>query len=311
MTMTDEERRSIRSLNLWQKIAAIYGEVDAVKKTGKNLEQKYSYTEQSAVVAALRNLLAMYGVTIIQSVASRPEFVDIVSKHGAKGWLVRVEYDFTLRNADKPEEKEVARWYAEASDYGDKSLNKASTSANKYFLMKTFQISDVDSDDPDQKSHEIEPGQRMSPKSGGASPRTPIPGQNQTQPQGHESAGEVTEDLASLHSAHKLLNASFPAKPEKDGRRDDGSTFHTVVQLKKYREEMRQSLITAVMLNVEGDEIDPDISVKDLCKLAEEIAFTADATPTDDTELKAVGDDLDGKKPAPPENPFSKKKGAK
>jgi hypothetical protein len=136
-------------------------------------------------------------------------------------------------------------------------------------------------------------------------------GQTQDQTQGHESAGSVIKDLDSLHSAHKLLNASFPAKPEKDGRRDDGSTFHTVVQLKKYREEMRQSLITAVMLNVEGDEIDPDISVKDLCKLAEEIAFVADTATSDDAELAAVGDEMNGKKPAPPTNPFSKKTGAK
>lgn len=128
--------------------------------------------------------------------------------------------------------------------------------------------------------------------------------------QGHEPAGNVSDDLKSLHSALQLLNVPIPPKPEKT-QREDGSLYYTTVQLKEYRETMRQSLVAVLADKVE-DLDHENISVKDLCALAEEVAFVAEEPVTDqEAELKAVGDDLDGKKLAPPENPFSKKKGAK
>lgn len=163
-------------------------------------------------------------------------------------------------------------------------------------------------------SQEHQPkGQKQLPETStqGYGPGATIAGGDPPKMDGHEPAGKVTDELFSLHSAHKLLNASYPAKPEKDGRRDDGSMFHTTVQLKKYREEMRQSLMAAIMPHIDPDEMQPDISVQALCKWAEEIAFVADTATSDDAELAAVGDEMNGKNPAPPTNPFSKKTGAK
>lgn len=134
--------------------------------------------------------------------------------------------------------------------------------------------------------------------------------QSQQSQQGHEPAGKISDDLKSLHSAHELLGAPIPPKPEKT-QREDGSLYYTAVQLKEYREAMRQSLAAALGSKLE-DMVGDHLSVKELCTIAEEMAFVAEEPVTDaDAELKAVGDDLDGKKIAPPENPFSKKKGAK
>ena len=50
--------------------------------------------------------------------------------------------------ADKPEDKFTSSpWYAEAKDSSDKALNKLSTAAQKYWLIRTFLISDIDPDE--------------------------------------------------------------------------------------------------------------------------------------------------------------------
>ena len=46
-------------------------------------------------------------------------------------------------------------WTGESLDTQDKGITKAATSAEKYFLMKTFVISTGDAkDDPDSQSHQ-------------------------------------------------------------------------------------------------------------------------------------------------------------
>lgn len=161
-------------------------------------------------------------------------------------------------------------------------------------------------------SQEYKDQKQLAEKSGqGYGPGATVCGGNGPEiKQSHEPAGKVSDDLKSLHSAHELLGAPIPPKPEKT-QREDGSLHYTTVQLKEYREAMRQSLAAALGSKLE-DMVGDHLSVKELCTIAEEMAFVAEEPVTDaDAELKAVGDDLDGKKIAPPENPFSKKKGAK
>ena len=59
---------------------------------------------------------------------------------------------FTLINGDCPEDQEVATWAGEASDYGDKGINKAETAGTKYFLMRLFNISEKGDEDADAQT---------------------------------------------------------------------------------------------------------------------------------------------------------------
>lgn len=141
-------------LNLYQKLLKITEEVGKIEKTGKNSMQGYAFTEHSQVVAEVRVRLAEYGVMIVPETISRT--VDqFVSAKGTTTFHANVVSRYTIINADKPEEKIVCEWDAgEALDTSDKATPKATTSSQKYFLMKLFNISDKD--DPDLESFEVQ-----------------------------------------------------------------------------------------------------------------------------------------------------------
>src|SRR5688572_21538645 len=106
--MTDKSTKpdEIASMNLWQKLAAITGEVGTITKDGKNREQGYAFIEYAAVAGQLRTLFAKYRIMCIPKMGERVER-EIVTKTGAKGVNVLIHFEFTFVNADKPDEKEV------------------------------------------------------------------------------------------------------------------------------------------------------------------------------------------------------------
>lgn len=141
------------TLNLYQKLAAITGEIGAIKKGGTNSEQKYAFIEYAAVAGELRGLFAKHGVIIVPRMQQtiKQHRVEVLSKYDAKGTAVLVDMTFTVVNADAPDDKFTVTWTGEAIDFGDKATNKAATSALKYYLMRQFNISEK-GDDPDAVS---------------------------------------------------------------------------------------------------------------------------------------------------------------
>lgn len=142
-------------LNLYQKLARISGDIGAIKKTGRNNEQKFDFIEYAAIAGELRTLFATYGVVIIPYMqrAHRQHRVEVTSKYGGKGEHVLIDFTFVVVNADSPTEKFSVTWTGEATDFGDKGTNKAATSALKYYLMRQFNISEK-GEDPDAESPE-------------------------------------------------------------------------------------------------------------------------------------------------------------
>lgn len=148
------EAKDAKIKNIHQRIAAITAAVGAVKKTGKNDEQHYEYMEYDAVTAALRGLMYEHGITVLQNTkADGRHPSEVVSKYGAKGVHLIVDYIFTVSNVDDPADKLEFNWNGESIDFGDKATSKASTSAEKYFLMKLFKIGSKD--DPDKDSPDL------------------------------------------------------------------------------------------------------------------------------------------------------------
>lgn len=140
-----------RPLNLYQKLAAISGELGAISKDARAPEVMggYAFTSHAALMGHLRQRLADRNVLVFESLfVVADEAVTIVTRSGerpARRVRVRLVVDFV--DGDDPEQRQSVEWPGEALDTGDKATQKAGTSAEKYLLMKTFKVSDRD--DPD------------------------------------------------------------------------------------------------------------------------------------------------------------------
>ena len=62
--------------------------------------------------------------------------------------FTELDLEFTWINAENPEETIVCPWYGQGVDSGEKGVGKALTYAEKYFILKQFNIA-TDKDDPD------------------------------------------------------------------------------------------------------------------------------------------------------------------
>lgn len=144
MTQTKENKLSLAS-----KLAAIGKEIGAVDKSGKNTQQNYNYIEYGVVAGRIRELFDKYGVIIVPNVESIDQD-EITNKYGGKGYHYILRMTFMLINGDDPDDREIASWAGEASDYGDKGINKAETAGTKYFLMRLFNISEKGEEDADK-----------------------------------------------------------------------------------------------------------------------------------------------------------------
>ena len=156
--MGDNKPKSdVRSLNIYQKLSAIMGDIGVVEKGGKNTEQNYAFIEYAAVAGKLRALFSEYGVLIIPRMPKASEHVreEITTKYGSKGVAILIDFTFEIINADKPDDKFEVTWTGEAADYGDKGTNKAATSALKYYFMRQFNISEKGEDNDE---HSIDRG---------------------------------------------------------------------------------------------------------------------------------------------------------
>jgi len=159
MTQTTKKETTLR---LAAKLAAIGKEIGAVDKSGRNSQQNYAYIEYGVVAGRIRELFDKYHVTIIPNVES-VQVDEIANKYGNKGYHYVLTMTFVILDGDNPEEREVASWTGEASDFGDKGINKAETAGTKYFLMRLFNISEKGEEDADSTTPTMVTAQKRKP----------------------------------------------------------------------------------------------------------------------------------------------------
>lgn len=147
MTETEKKESAKKDvgLNLAQKIAKANKDIGAISKDGSNDRQNYAYQSIEAIRAAVRKVLGDNGLAIFPSY-DKPEFFERKTQHGGTYFFARVMGHFTITDGI---EKMVCDFPGEGSDSGDKAIQKACTSAQKYFYKGIFNISDRDEDDPD------------------------------------------------------------------------------------------------------------------------------------------------------------------
>ena len=133
---------------LASKMVKILSETKRIAKNGRNEFHKYDYVTEADVLEAVRDVLVKHNVFIYTSVMGTDKNADMTS----------VVMEHTIVDADT-NEKQVVKSFGQGQDKGDKGGPKAITSANKYFLLKTFLL--PTGDDPEASD---ESGKSTAPK---------------------------------------------------------------------------------------------------------------------------------------------------
>lgn len=142
-------------LNIYQKLIEVRKAVPYLKKEAQG--KQYNYTGSSQVLASVREKMDELGLLLIPRITgkeikeSQIEFKDASGNVTKRTTTYFTELIMTMTwvNADKPDETIECPWYGQGVDIaGEKGVGKALTYAEKYFILKQFNIA-TDKDDPD------------------------------------------------------------------------------------------------------------------------------------------------------------------
>ena len=127
------------------KLFKIMESVDYMKKESTNVQQRFDYVSSSQVLGVVRAKMKEFGVML------RPRIIRATFHHKdvVKGKQHFTELKMTMTWIDiESGEMEVNPWYGQGTDQHEKGVGKALTYAEKYFILKYFNIP-TDKDDPD------------------------------------------------------------------------------------------------------------------------------------------------------------------
>lgn len=175
------------TLNIYQKLIEVRKSVPYLQKENKGYQ--FNYVSSSQVLAGLKSKMDDMGLLLIPSVTNKSVIADIYEKVDGKNnvkrtvdYFTELEMVFAWVNAEKPDEKIECKWYGQGVDTaGEKGVGKALTYAEKYFMLKFFNIP-TDKDDPDSfqsKQDDGPPEPKSPPKQ--AQPNYPIQGISEAQ----------------------------------------------------------------------------------------------------------------------------------
>ena len=137
-------------LNIYQKLIEVRKTVPYLKKENSGFQ--YKYVSSSQVLGNLKQRMDELNVLLIPKVMGKKVTIDVYEKDGGKrtvDYFTELDMTFTWVNADNPSETIECPWYGQGIDTsGEKGVGKALTYAEKYFMLKFFNIP-TDKDDPD------------------------------------------------------------------------------------------------------------------------------------------------------------------
>ena len=177
-------------MNIYQKLIEVRKEVPYLQK--ENSGAQYKYVSSSQVLGNCKAKMDELGLLLIPSVMGHKVTESIIEKPDREGniekrtttYFTELDMSYMWVNAEKPEETIVCNWYGQGVDIaGEKGVGKAMTYAEKYFMLKFFNIP-TDKDDPDsfQKKMEDDPPAKKE------TPPPPSWGGSQKPPQAPSSA---------------------------------------------------------------------------------------------------------------------------
>lgn len=137
--------------NLYQRILDVKANIEGFTKDAEGY--KYNYVEGSQILHKIRKKMEDNSLLLFPSVkqASYSEIEVMVKGKKKPNILVQMDMTYTFLNADNPEEQLVIPFFAIGhQDDASKAYGTALTYAERYFLLKFFNIP-TDEDDADAK----------------------------------------------------------------------------------------------------------------------------------------------------------------
>lgn len=147
--------------NIYQALNAIMQEIEAIGKNKKNASQGYSFRGIDDMYNALQPLFKNHQVFITSNVLESKREERQTAKGGVLIYTI-AKCQFKFFTTDGSFVESVLE--GEAMDSGDKSTNKAMSTALKYALMQMFLIPTEEKLDTEYDTHEITPKQKPAPK---------------------------------------------------------------------------------------------------------------------------------------------------
>ncbi len=148
---------------VFAKILAVMGDVSHVVKDGMNQMQRYAYSSEYGVISAIRQSMIKHGLVIIPSVES-VETRDVgETKSGTMQRMTTVTMKYAFVDAETGDKFEAC-FAGVGIDVGDKGIYKAITGANKYAILKSFQLPTGDDPEADESTDRNNSGENKSTK---------------------------------------------------------------------------------------------------------------------------------------------------
>lgn len=132
-------------MNIYEKLIEVRKAVPYLQKEAKG--HQYNYVSSSQVLSAVRRRMDEVGLVLLPTITK----TNVIAENDGKRttYFTELWIDFMWVNAEKPDETVKSSWYGQGIDIaGEKGVGKALTYAEKYYLLKTFNIA-TDKDDPD------------------------------------------------------------------------------------------------------------------------------------------------------------------
>lgn len=150
--MSEQKQEEKKPLNLQQKLIEVRKAVPYLQKAASG--PQYQYVGSSQTLSSVMEKMNELGILLKQEIISQR----VTQFHTAKGalqFMTDADMRFTWINADDPSDREEALWQGQGVDNGEKGIGKLATYAEKYFILKSFNIA-TDKDDPDAFQQKVE-----------------------------------------------------------------------------------------------------------------------------------------------------------
>jgi hypothetical protein len=138
--------------NIYQAVNAIMQEIEAIGKNKKNAQQGYSFRGIDDMYNALQPLFKKHAVFITSNVMESKREERLTKSGGALIYTI-AKCQFKFFTTDGSFIESILE--GEAMDSGDKSTNKAMSTALKYALMQMFLIPTEEKLDTEYDTHEV------------------------------------------------------------------------------------------------------------------------------------------------------------
>lgn len=246
-----------KDLSLWEKLVEIRRSCNYLQKS--NQGHQFRYVGSSQVLGAFRKAMDHYGVMLVPHVM-KTQVSDHTTKKGDHRYFTEIWIKYVWLNAHNSDQILEVQWYGQGIDEGEKGPGKAYTYAEKYMMLKIFQVA-TDKDDPDNfqtpPGNGNQPGNRKPPGN---------QGKNQGKPPAKKGNGKdddslpaTDDDVQHVKDLSDMLRAFIGKKPADDWLKETtkwavvkfdkkGHVTATRGQLKKLYKEIRNKLRDAITI---------------------------------------------------------------